>query len=416
MRAFHRFLVAVGLAMPEKAKLPAEAIAVKEPLPENVSAEPSDAVMAFDEHLLERARTQWQFGDWQSLAGIHRDTVQHHPDKAKLSLLAAAGRLQIGQIDDATEYLRLARDWGVSKRLLARILAAGVHNSLGRASAVANQLERISGHFYKSVSVGAPGVDAKLLASARAGEQFNQLGVLPNSEDYRRVSDGATATRVSWQVRTGETTEKQLEKYANFSSAEYWEERYQKGGTSGYGSYGRLAEYKAKIINRFIEDEGVESVIEFGCGDGRQLSMLRVKTYVGVDVSSTVVKQCKRKFQADNSKTFCTSEEFSKSPQSADLTLSLDVIFHLIEDVVFEAYMKELFQSARRYCIIYACDEDWLEADAIHVRRRKFTEWIAQHIKNWRLSQITYNKYPHDGSGNPKNLSFSDFYFYERAR
>jgi hypothetical protein len=47
-----------------------------------------------DENLLERARTQWQFGDWPSLAAISRDALQHHPDLPKLALLAVALRLQ----------------------------------------------------------------------------------------------------------------------------------------------------------------------------------------------------------------------------------------------------------------------------------------------------------------------------------
>lgn len=33
------------------------------------------------------------------------------------------------------------------------------------------------------------------------------------------------------------------------SSKEYWEQRYAGGGTSGAGSYGKLAEFKAEIIN-----------------------------------------------------------------------------------------------------------------------------------------------------------------------
>lgn len=45
----------------------------------------------YDESLFEHARTQWQFGDWNSLAQLDPDTLQHHPDHAKLALPAAAG-------------------------------------------------------------------------------------------------------------------------------------------------------------------------------------------------------------------------------------------------------------------------------------------------------------------------------------
>jgi hypothetical protein len=35
-----------------------------------VETQPDQAVVPYDENLLERARTQWQFGDWQSLASL----------------------------------------------------------------------------------------------------------------------------------------------------------------------------------------------------------------------------------------------------------------------------------------------------------------------------------------------------------
>jgi hypothetical protein len=60
--------------------------------------------------------------------------------------------------------------------------------------------------------------------------------------------------------------------------------------------------------------------------------------------------------------------------------------------------------------------QNWLYMAAmVYAPRGKFTEWIAQHINKWRLSQIYYNKYPYDGPINLKYVSFSKFYFYERA-
>lgn len=140
-------------------------------------------LVAYDENLLERARTQWQFGDWNSLAQLDRDTLQHHPDRAKLALLAAAGRLQTDKADEAKQYLRLAKDWGISKRLLARILAAGVHNSLGRAAAIAGDQSRAIQHFHNAIATGTPGSEARLLTHARISYQFQQIGVQPNDID-----------------------------------------------------------------------------------------------------------------------------------------------------------------------------------------------------------------------------------------
>lgn len=144
-----------------------------------VAAEAVQAVVPYDENALQRAHTQWQFGDWQSLARLERDVLQHNPDRAKLALLAAAGRLQTGQIDEAKELVRLAQDWGVSKQLVCRILAAGVHNSLGRAAAIARNLPRAAKHFESAITVGTPGADRLLLTKARISQQYSDLGLPP---------------------------------------------------------------------------------------------------------------------------------------------------------------------------------------------------------------------------------------------
>ena len=43
-------------------------------------------------------------------------------------------------------------------------------------------------------------------------------------------------------------------------SAAYWEERYRRGGNSGAGSYGKLAEFKAEVINDFVASTFTASV------------------------------------------------------------------------------------------------------------------------------------------------------------
>ena len=53
------------------------------------------------EALLHRARTQSQFGDWEGLATITQEHIQHHADRAKLDLIAAAGLQQLGRAEEA---------------------------------------------------------------------------------------------------------------------------------------------------------------------------------------------------------------------------------------------------------------------------------------------------------------------------
>ena len=39
-----------------------------------IEHESDQSLVPYDENLLERSRTQWQFGDWESLAKLERDT------------------------------------------------------------------------------------------------------------------------------------------------------------------------------------------------------------------------------------------------------------------------------------------------------------------------------------------------------
>jgi hypothetical protein len=160
--------------------------------PEHVVAtmEADGQLVPFDETLLERARTQWQFGDWASLQRIEHEQLQHHPDRAKLALLAAAGRSQAldAQIQ-ARQFARLARDWGCPPKLMAQVLIAGVYDTLGRAAILAGDHAAALRHFGTAASTGAPGADTALLARARADHQAH--AVRAHASNHARLASAA---------------------------------------------------------------------------------------------------------------------------------------------------------------------------------------------------------------------------------
>jgi methyltransferase family protein len=193
-------------------------------------------------------------------------------------------------------------------------------------------------------------------------------------------------------------------------SAAYWETRYASGGNSGVGSYTKFAEFKAEVINDFVTAHDLQTVIEFGCGDGNQLLLARYPSYIGFDVSATAISQCRGLFKADRHKSFRLMSEYRGD--SADLALSLDVIYHLVEDGVFENYMRKLFQASKRYAIIYASDsDDNRDNEVMHIRHRKFTKWIELKLPAWRLVEHIPNRYPY--RGDYQKGSFADFFVYE---
>ncbi|MDJ0556882.1 MAG: glycosyltransferase [Microcoleaceae cyanobacterium MO_207.B10] len=198
-------------------------------------------------------------------------------------------------------------------------------------------------------------------------------------------------------------------------SAQYWENRYVYGGNSGVGSYGHIAEFKANIINDFVAQNQVKTVIEFGCGDGNQLIYAQYPQYIGVDVSQKAVEICREKFKNDSSKKFILYEQNCFGNQekiTADLGLSLDVIFHLIEDEIFYLYMNNLFNSAKKFVIIYSSDYEEEKTDAQHVRHRNFSNYISQTFKNWEFVRKIPNQYP--VSEYKERGSFCDFYIYQK--
>jgi SAM-dependent methyltransferase len=191
-----------------------------------------------------------------------------------------------------------------------------------------------------------------------------------------------------------------------FNSASYWDARYRAGATSGAGSYGRLANYKAAFINGMIEANHVAHVADFGCGDGNLLSLLRPPAYTGLDVSETALKRCTERFPNHHFMPFARAADL----KPADLCLSIDVIYHLVEDDVFAAYMDALFAHAERLVLIYASnlDSNW---PAAHVRHRRFSSHVATRFPGWRLRAQVPNLYPFDPA-HPDDTSFSDFFVY----
>lgn len=200
-------------------------------------------------------------------------------------------------------------------------------------------------------------------------------------------------------------------------AADYWEQRYREGGTSGAGSYGQLAEYKAQVLNAFVDENDIHSVIEFGCGDGHQLSLARYPDYTGFDVAPASVEKCEKLFREDETKRFFIFDplRFADAERSfqADLALSLDVIFHLTENDAYEAYMHALFSAADRYVIIYSSDRDE-PIPGTHVRHREFSTWVREHCPEWSLTGRIDNPYAYD-SERADETSFAEFYIFAKS-
>jgi hypothetical protein len=99
--------------------------------------------------------------------------------------------------------------------------------------------------------------------------------------------------------------------------------------------------------------------------------------------------------------------------ERAELSVSLDVIYHLVEDDVYHDYLCRLFDAADRFVLIYSTD---CELDGQHVVRhakhRQFTKWVQHHRPAWQLFERIPNRFPAERGGSG---SSADFFLYRPA-
>jgi SAM-dependent methyltransferase len=190
-------------------------------------------------------------------------------------------------------------------------------------------------------------------------------------------------------------------------SIAYWEKRYAAGGSSGSGSSGRLAEYKAGWMNRFIRENNIQSIVELGCGDGQQLLLAEYPEYLGLDVAPSAVARCRELFAGDPAKHFEPYDPYRFDPATAqaDLAISLEVIFHLTEENIYRLYLAHLFACARHWVVIFASDAvDTSEGPFPHFRQRRFTEDVP-------VGWILLERVPNPN----RDISVSNFFVFTRA-
>ena len=131
--------------------------------------------LAHDSKLLDNAHTQWQFGDWDSLIKLPRESLEAHPERAKLALLVAAGHQQLGDMKATGDFVQLAQDWGCDKQQISRVLVAGVYNTLGNAALIQSNIEA-SKKYFRAALEGVGSTRAlNLLIQARQEEKLKRL-------------------------------------------------------------------------------------------------------------------------------------------------------------------------------------------------------------------------------------------------
>ena len=310
-------------------------------------------------------------------------------------------------------------------------LAQSYRDSGNDAQAVENYLKRaaMSNGFYEEVYVS-------LLEAARAYDRLGQkqLADVTYLRAHHAWPDRAEALR-ALAHRTAQRREASEAKQPvgflfvesdpdtytsgirrsakGFDYQQYWEETYAGGGNSGAGSYGVLAEYKAAVLNELIEREGIRTVLEFGCGDGHQLGLVRYPEYIGLDVSGAAVDMCLAKYSSDETKSF-----FLYHPRRfrdparllrSELVVCLDVLYHITDEADFKSTLDQIFSSAERYVVLYTKITGDDETQVVPtIKDRDVLLRIRLDYSDFKIVSQPPQPYPH--------LSSASFIVLERVR
>jgi hypothetical protein len=266
--------------------------------------------------LLESTRLQWQFGDWQSLSALEPATIQHHQERAKIALLAAAGCFQTNHFAEGKYMLHLAKNWGIENKWIFRILAAGVHNTLFSASEIMGNQARARGHLEAALLLGAPSSDTRLLLAARLDHSAQTR---PTSISFSK-SISEEKLRENFYIKPGYQSRKE---YVHFDDL---------GQEDGWQLEVYLRAYGMMKKNQWT------CVADVGCG-----SAYKLLTYLGdfetigyelpVNVEELKSRYPDRRWEI--------SDFDGGHAISADLIICSDVIEHLVNPDTLLSYLQK---------------------------------------------------------------------------
>lgn len=156
----------------------------------------SEILDSEDVSSLSAAKANWYFGEWHALTNIDLKSLQHHPQIATFAALKAVGYQQLGEHSECERFLLIAKNLKCDPKIIAFLLTAGVHVTLGRIAALKGDSKLVNKHFAASVTLGEKSEGLKLAQQARSVKSLAQLGLLKDVKDLVDV-DAEAPKRLS---------------------------------------------------------------------------------------------------------------------------------------------------------------------------------------------------------------------------
>jgi 2-polyprenyl-3-methyl-5-hydroxy-6-metoxy-1,4-benzoquinol methylase len=173
----------------------------------------------------------------------------------------------------------------------------------------------------------------------------------------------------------------------------YWQEWYSAGNNSGQGSMGELLEFKAAFINKHLE--GVNSVFDFGCGDGSLSRLLNIENYFGIDVSKEIVSKCNKQKKKTNhnyeqASFIDINPEFIKSKIQPEALMCIDALYHVMDNSVVDKTLENLFSGISPLVILYTIPNEKMSGEKIGaINFYDNSKKLSKITQDWKLVEET---------------------------
>ncbi len=178
---------------------------------------------------------------------------------------------------------------------------------------------------------------------------------------------------------------KQKDKY------NYWEKRYKAGGHSGKGRKGLERWWKQRQIRKYTN---ANDVIDVGCGDLDFWQGKKIKNYIGIDVSESLLKKNKKK--RSQWKFILSGGEVTHNIFAKDV-FCFEMLYHIMDDKSYVEILENLTKYSTRYIFIQTWNENpvkELEIRGHYQKYRDFNKYISL-IESRGFKLIAIKKYPY---------------------
>jgi hypothetical protein len=192
---------------------------------------------------------------------------------------------------------------------------------------------------------------------------------------------------------------------------EYWNKRFKKDDCVGWGSHPKDQWYRAKkeAVQKVIrENPDVKTVLDICCGDMKfmmEIPELKNNTvkYTGIEPAKSIYDKITKEYPDKEILNISPSELIKTTMnRDVDMIIAYDFLFHIIEDELYENFLKWVFHRNVKFVVISYDDVQSKEqrSENGHYVPRNFKEYCKsltygflpiQEVKSTRKSSLKLN-------------------------